>query len=42
MAKTILVVEDDADMREWLSLYLRNAVTPYVPPPTGIKPRRLA
>jgi CheY-like chemotaxis protein len=25
MAKTILVVEDDADMREWLSLHLRNA-----------------
>jgi CheY-like chemotaxis protein len=25
MAKTVLVVEDDADMREWISLHLRNA-----------------
>jgi len=25
MPKTILVVEDDADMRAWISLHLRNA-----------------
>ena len=25
MAKTILVVEDDEDMREWISRHLRNA-----------------
>jgi len=25
MPRTILVVEDDADMREWISLHLRNA-----------------